>query len=51
MDDWQFQIIDSANSEKALRERESFWQYKLNTYLPNGLNERSVPTFNSFPDE
>ena len=50
MDDWKFQIIDSANSEKALRERESFWQYKLNTFLPIGLNERGVSTFNAFPE-
>ena len=51
MEDWQFQIIDGANSEKTLRERESFWQYKLDTFSPKGLNERGVSTFNSFPDE
>ena len=44
MDDWQFQIIDSSRTEVQLRERESFWQYKLKTFLPLGLNERNVPT-------
>ena len=44
LEDWQFQIIDSSNSEMQLRERESFWQHRLKTFLPIGLNERSVPT-------
>ena len=44
MADWKFQIIDSSKTEVHLRERESFWQYKLKTFLPIGLNERSVPT-------
>ena len=44
MDDWSFQIIDQADSLDRLRERESFWQYKLNSFVPHGLNEREVPT-------
>ena len=44
MEDWQFQIFDSANSEVQLRDWESFWQHRLNTFLPIGLNDRSVPT-------
>ena len=40
---WCFQIIDSSFNEPDLLERESFWQYKLNTFIPYGLNERSVP--------
>ena len=43
MEDWRFQIIDCSNTEGQLRERESFWQFKLETFLPVGLNERSVP--------
>ncbi|MEO0687435.1 MAG: hypothetical protein AAFY76_20890, partial [Cyanobacteria bacterium J06649_11] len=43
LDDFRFQIIDSSNTEVQLRERESFWQYKLKTFLPLGLNERKVP--------
>ena len=42
MDDWSFQIIDQADSLERLRERESFWQYKLNSFIPRGLNERQV---------
>ena len=42
--DWEFQIIDGAYKETQVRERESFWQHKLKTFLPIGLNERSVPT-------
>ena len=37
MSDWNFQIIDSSNNEEQLRKRESFWQYKLETFLPKGL--------------
>jgi len=45
MQDWQFQIIDCAQNEGQLRQRESFWQFKLKTFLPIGLNERSVSTY------
>ena len=44
LDDWSFQLIDQADSEIRLRERESFWQHKLDTFVPRGLNEREVPT-------
>ena len=44
MDDWSFKIIDQADSLKRVRERESFWQYKLNSFYPKGLNDREVPT-------
>ena len=40
---WSFQIIDSSFNETKVLERESFWQYKLNTFIPVGLNERNVP--------
>ena len=42
MEDWSFQIIDQADSLQRVRERESFWQFKLNTFIPHGLNEREV---------
>ena len=42
MEDWSFQIIDQADSLKRVRERESFWQFKLNSFIPNGLNDREV---------
>ena len=40
---WSFEIIDSSFNEAKLLERESFWQYELNTFIPHGLNERNVP--------
>ena len=43
MDDRRVALIDTADDRKELRRRESFWQYKLNTFFPHGLNERNVP--------
>ena len=40
--DWSVKLIDQADDEKSLRIKESFWQHKLNTFVPNGLNEREV---------
>ena len=42
MDDWRVTLIDRAAQRKELRRRESFWQYKLNTFFPHGLNKRNV---------
>ena len=38
-------LIDQAESADDLRRRESFWQYELDTFQPNGLNERDVALF------
>ena len=40
--DWSLKIIDQAADEPSLRRKEAFWQNKLNTFVPNGLNEREV---------
>ena len=37
--DWEIRLIDSATTEKSLRSKELFWQYKLKTFYPDGLNE------------
>ena len=42
MDDWSFKLIDHASDANSLRRRESFWQHKLKTFHPLGLNERDV---------
>ena len=42
MNDWSFTLIDHATNTKALRWKEMYWQYKSNTFKPNGLNERDV---------
>ena len=39
IEDWDIRLIDSAFSEKSLRSKELFWQYKLKTFYPDGLNE------------
>ena len=43
IDDWSFQLIDQSENLVRLRERESFWQHRLNSFVPHGLNEREVP--------
>ena len=43
IDDMQFTLIDSATNNTDARKRESFWQYKLATFEPAGLNVRNVP--------
>ena len=45
MSDWESTLIDQTESVDNLRRRESFWQYELNTFQPNGLNERDVALF------
>ena len=42
MEDWSFTLIDKASDVDSVRKKESFWQYKLNSFTPHGLNEREV---------
>ena len=35
-------IIDGAHDVFSVRRKELFWQYKLGTFIPNGLNERAA---------
>ena len=35
-------ITDGASDVYTLRRTELFWQYKLGTFTPNGLNERAA---------
>ena len=42
MNDWCFQLIDKCDNEHNVREREPFWQFKLNTFLPWGLNGKMM---------
>ena len=44
MEDWSIKLIDQAEDLPGVRLKESFWQHKLNTFVPNGLNERYVQT-------
>ena len=46
MSDWEkITLIDQAESVDDVRRRELFWQYELNTFQSNGLNERDVALF------
>ena len=40
--DFEFTLIDRGNNLSCVRKREMFWQYKLNTFLLNGLNDCEV---------
>ena len=42
MGDWKITIIDRAENVLPLRRRESYWQHRLDMFIPNGLNERFV---------
>ena len=42
IEDWKITIIDRAENVLELRRRESYWQHRLYTFIPNGLNERFV---------
>ena len=42
MSDFEFTLIDQGSDEKSVRKKERFWQYKLQTFLPNGLNDCEV---------
>ena len=39
--DWEIAIIDDAEREKSLRQKELYWCHKLKSYTPFGLNERT----------
>ena len=43
--DWEITLIDQTDSVDDLKRRESFWQDELDTFQPNGLNERDVTLF------
>ena len=45
MSDREITLIDETDSTQDLRRRESFWQYELDNFQPNGLNERGVTLF------
>ena len=45
MTDWEIPLIDQTGSVDNLRRRESFWQYELDTFKPNGLKERDMALF------
>ena len=45
VDDWEVRLIDQTDDVEDLRKTESFWQHEMDTFQPNGLNEREVALF------
>ena len=45
MSDWEITLIDQKDSVGNLRRGDSFWQYELYTFQPNGLNQHDVKLF------
>ena len=43
--EWEITLIDQKKNVDNPRKRESFWQYQLDTFKPNGLNESDVSLF------
>ena len=43
--DWEVRLIDQGVSIDDVKWRESYWQHELDTFQPNGLNEREVTLF------
>ena len=39
---WVIALIEQADDEKCLRQRELFWEHKLYAFYPNGLNQRDL---------
>ena len=40
IDDWQFTLTEQCETQEQLKERETFWQQRLKTFYPYGLNEK-----------
>ena len=43
--DREVRLIDQGVSVDDVRWRKSYWQHELDTFQPNGLNEREVALF------
>ena len=43
-EDWDFVIFEKCETHAQLKERETFWQYRLKTFYPIGLNENYINT-------
>ena len=40
IEDWDFVIFEQCKTHAQLKERETFWQHRLKTFYPIGLNEK-----------
>ena len=48
-EDWKITIIDRVENVLELRRRENYWQHRLDTFIPNRLNERCYNLFHVSP--
>ena len=48
IEDWDFVIFDQCETHTQLKERETFWQNRLKTFYPIGLNEMRSTYINIF---
>ena len=39
---WVITLIEQVDNEKFLRQKDLFWAHKLDTFYPNGLNQREI---------
>ena len=42
IDHWEIILIDKGRNKQETGKKEPFWQYKLDTFAPHGLNEQVV---------
>ena len=40
IDDWDFTLFEQCETHKQLKERKTFWQHRLKTFYPLGLDEK-----------
>ena len=40
IDDWHFTLFEQCETYKQLKETETFWQQRLETFYPLGLNQK-----------
>ena len=45
IDDWEVTLYEKCETYKQLKERETFWQHKLKSFYPVGLNEKKEYLF------
>ena len=45
IDDWEVTLFEKCETHKQLKERDTFWQHKLKTFHPPGLNEKQEYLF------
>ena len=46
--DWQFTLIEQYESHKQLKEKETFWQHRFETFYSYGLDEKNIYIKSSF---